>query len=162
MIRKTLALTLAVSLVAASGTVAAQAPRGATPATPAAPAQGNARGRLVAPVRGVALIGHTRPVTVRKGNNYVTTIRIKNLSTGAVAGFRAEEFWYDRAGQPVSGSNTYRPRQPLQPGQVADITLTSPANPNSDRNALQFNHANGDVKMQLMARIEAPTAPAAQ
>ena len=147
------------------------APAATAPAAPAAEpaaesttAAGDqpARPRLVAPIRGEALIGHTRPVTVRKGNNYVTTIRVKNLSTGSVAGFRAEEFWYDANRQPVAGSNTFRPRQPLQPGEVVDITLTSPANPNSNTNALQFNHANGDVKMQLMATIEAPAEPAAQ
>jgi hypothetical protein len=134
----------------------------AAPAPDADAAAGDqaARPRLVAPIRGEAVITHTPPVTVRKGNNYVTTIRVQNSSTGSIAGFRAEEFWYDRAGQPVAGSETFRPRQPLQPGQVVDITLTSPANPNADRNALQFNHANGTIKTQAVARIAAPEAAA--
>ncbi len=30
----------------------------------------------------------------------VTTIKIKNLSNGAIAGLKVDEFWYDKDGQP--------------------------------------------------------------
>ncbi len=33
----------------------------------------------------------------------VTTIKIKNLSQGAIAGLKVDEFWYDKEGEPGHG-----------------------------------------------------------
>ena len=62
-------------------------------------------------------------MTKREGNMIVTTIKIKNLSTGAIAGLKVDEFWYDKDGEPVTGSQPFRWRKPLQPGEVIDVVL---------------------------------------
>ena len=82
--------------------------------------EGTTPGKLVAPVRGQAELGFTNPVSKRVGNMIVTTIKVKNLSNGAIAGLKVDEFWYDKKGDPVTGSQPFRYRKPLQPGEVID------------------------------------------
>jgi hypothetical protein len=109
--------------------------------------------KLVPPVRGEALIGYLKPVSKREGNMIVTTIKIKNLSNGAIAGLKVDEFWYDKAGDPVTGSQPFRYRKPLQPGEVIDVVLKVPTNPKMDRNQYKFEHANGTIKTQLLPKL---------
>jgi hypothetical protein len=109
--------------------------------------------KLVAPVRGEALIGYTKPVTKQEKNMIITTIKIKNLSSGAIAGLKVDEFWYDKDGNPVTGSQPFRWRKPLQPGEVIDVVLQVPRNPNMNRNQYKFEHANGTIKTQLMPKL---------
>ena len=122
----------------------------AKPAAPAAPAA--APGKLAPPVRGQAELGYTKPVTKRTGTNIVTTIKVKNLSTGAIAGLKVDEFWYDKAGDPVTG-DTFRYRKPLQPQEVIEVTLTTPVNPKMDRNQYKFEHLNGTIKTTLVPKL---------
>ena len=49
--------------------------------------------KLVPPVRGEATIGYLKPVTKQDKNMIITTIKIKNLSNGAIAGLKVDEFW---------------------------------------------------------------------
>jgi hypothetical protein len=130
----------------------AQAPNAAAPAAQA-PA---AKPRLVAPVRGVAQLGYTKPVVKRGkigGKDFViTTIQVKNMSTGAIAGLKVDEFWYDKGGNPVTGDN-YRHPRPLQPGEVITITLETPSNPAMNRNQYNFSHANGEIKATLQPKL---------
>jgi len=130
-----------------AGDVATPAEQGAAPA---------AKPRLVAPVRGVAQLGYTKPVVKRGtigGKPFIiTTIQVKNLATGAIAGLRVDEFWYDKAGNPVTGDN-YRHARPLQPGEVITITLETPSNPAMNRNQYSFSHANGEIKATLQPTL---------
>ena len=150
-------LAVAGVVVLVAGAAAAQAPKPATPAAPAA--QGGppaAKPRLVAPVRGVAQLGYTRPV-VRNGkiggkDFIITTIQVKNMATGAIAGLKIDEFWYDKAGNPVTGDN-YRHPRPLQPGEVITITLETPRDPRMNRNQYNFTHANGEIKAALQPKL---------
>jgi hypothetical protein len=154
------------ALVALAGVImlgtgaAAQAPKPTTgapaaqaPATPAAPA---AKPRLVAPVRGVAQLGYTKPVVKRGkigGKDFIiTTIQVKNMTNGAIAGLKVDEFWYDKAGNPVTGDN-YRHPRPLQPGEIITITLETPSNPAMNRNQYEFSHANGEIKATLQPKL---------
>lgn len=116
---------------------------------PAAPA----KPRFVAPVKGVAEIGHLKPAVKVTATDVVTTIRVKNLSNGAIAGLRIDEFWYDKAGNMLPG-DSQRLKQPLQPGEVATITLTTPKNAKMDRNNYQFSHANGQIKAKLLTKLD--------
>ena len=133
---------------------AAQAPKPAA-APPAAQAPA-AKPRLAAPVRGVAQLGYTKPVVKRGtigGKPFIiTTIQVKNLATGAIAGLKVDEFWYDKAGNPVTGDN-YRHPRPLQPGEVITITLETPSNPAMNRNQYNFSHANGEIKATLQPKL---------
>jgi hypothetical protein len=153
---KNVLATLAGVVMLASG-VAAQAPKPAAtaPAAPAAQAPA-AKPRLSAPVRGVAQLGYTKPVVKNAkigGRDYiVTTIQVKNMATGSIAGLKVDEFWYDKAGNPVTGDN-YRHPRPLQPGEVITITLETPRNPAMNRNQYNFTHANGEIKATLQPKL---------
>ena len=122
------------------------APPATQPAAPAAPA------KFVPPVRGQAELGYLKPVTKRDGKEIVTTIKVKNLSNGPIAGLKVDEFWYDKAGDPVTG-DTFRHRKLMMPGEVLDVTLRTPVNPKMDRNSYNFSHANGTIKTTLLPKL---------
>jgi hypothetical protein len=147
-------VALAGVIVAVAG-VSAQAPKPAA-AAPAAAQAPAAKPRLVAPVRGVAQLGYTKPVVKRGkigGKDFIiTTIQVKNMATGAIAGLKVDEFWYDKGGNPVTGDN-YRHPRPLQPGEVITITLETPSNPAMNRNQYNFSHANGEIKATLQPKL---------
>jgi hypothetical protein len=138
--------------------VAAPASSAAEQAKPAAPVAQTpppaAPAKFVAPIRGQAELGFLKPVTKRERNgDIVTVIKVKNLSTtGAIAGLKVDEYWYDKAGDPVSG-DTFRYRKPLLPGEVIDVTLRTPHNPKMDRNSYNFTHANGTIKTKQMPKF---------
>jgi hypothetical protein len=140
--------------------LAAAAAEQAKPAAPAPTAQrpndegaATAPGKLVAPVRGQAELGFTNPVSKRVGNMIVTTIKVKNLSKGAIAGLKVDEFWYDKKGDPVTGSQPFRYRKPLQPGEVIEVELKVPTDPRMDRNQYKFEHANGTIKTTKLPKL---------
>ena len=115
--------------------------------------------QLVPTQRGQAEIGYTQP-TARRGRGAdrafnITSIRIKNLSLNAIAGFQVDEFWYDRDGNTVTGDQARR-RQPILVGEVCDIELRVPRVSAMDRSNYEFSHQNGDVKATLMEEIEDP------
>ena len=70
----------------------------------------------------------------------VTTIKVKNLAAGPIAGLKVDEFWYDKAGEPVTGAQPFRYRKALMPGEVIDVVLRVPTNPKMDRNQYKFEH----------------------
>jgi hypothetical protein len=154
-IRTLLALAGAVLLVTGAS---AQQPKPGAPVTPKpAPTRPNdeaaAPKRLVAPVRGQAELGYTKPTSKREGNLIVTTIMVKNLAQGAIAGLKVDEFWYDKTGAPVTGSQPFRNRKPLQPGEIVEVILKVPSHPNMDRNTYKFEHANGTIKTTLLPKL---------
>ena len=142
-----------VALAAAIGFVLAPAALAQTP-PPAAPAAQAPR-KLISPIRGEATVEFTAPNTTRKGGNVVTTMVIKNTSTGPVAGFRLEESWADKSGN-LAGGDVYRHPKPFMPGEVITVTLTTPANPRMTSNSFNFVHANGTVKPKRVPKIEVP------
>src|SRR4051812_41378802 len=115
-------LALAGVLLLASA-ASAQSKPAAKPA-PAAPVQqaAAAPARLAPPVRGDVKINITKPLVKRDGSTIVTTLKVKNMMTGSIAGLKVDEFWYDKKGDPVTGS-TFRYPKPLQPGEVIEVTL---------------------------------------
>jgi hypothetical protein len=126
----------------------------ATPAATAAPAPA-AASRFQSPIKGQAELGYYKPVTKRDKDMVVTKIDVKNLSAGPIAGLKVEEFWYDKAGDPVTGSN-FRNRALLQPGETLTVTLNTPYNAKMNANNYVFSHANGTIKTTLIK----PEAPA--
>ena len=123
-------------------------------AQPAAPvAQGAAvRAKWVAPVKGIATIEVIPAVSKKVGNDMVTVLRIKNVSSGAIALLRVDEYWFDKSLKTVSG-DTKRHRQPLNPGEVVEITMKSPTKPNLYRNTFNFSHANGKVDAKTVKKF---------
>ena len=110
-------------------------------------------GKLVAPVRGEAELGYTKPAVKNDGKFITTTMKVKNLSKGAIAGLKIDEFWYDKDGNPVTGSQPFRYRKPLQPGEVIEVTLKVPVNKAMNRNQYKFEHANGKIKPTLLPKL---------
>jgi hypothetical protein len=137
---------------------------GLTAADQAKPAAGGATGqaaaaapaRLVPPIRGAATVEYTRPTTKAERINgqqiLVTTMQLRNASTGSIAGLKIDEFWYDRAGNPVTGG-TFRSKKPLQPNEVITVQIETPRDPNMNSNKYNFSHANGTIVPKLVAKF---------
>jgi len=146
--KSTLAALAGVSLLIGGTAVAGQA-AGQAPAPAARP-------RLAPPIRGQANVAVTKPVTKATkvdGKDFVvTTMKIKNLSSGAIAGFKADEFWLDKAGNPVGG-DTFRSRKPIQPNELLELTFQTPRNPAMNTNQYRFSHANGEIKTELVPKL---------
>ncbi|HNV03999.1 MAG TPA: hypothetical protein PKH99_11845 [Vicinamibacterales bacterium] len=70
-------------------------------------------------------------------------------TTGSIAGLKVEEYWFDKAGNPVTGSKD-RLKKPLAPLETAELTLLTPRDTKMDRNSYTFSHANGKVKVKQM------------
>ena len=142
-------LALAGAFLFVAGAAAGQAPA-------TTPAPGTAKPRLVAPVRGVAPIAYTKPA-VKRGKQdgrevVITTFQVKNSATAPIARFTVEEFWYDRAGNPVSGDRFVYPK-PLQPGEIITVTLNTPVSDKMNSNSYKFSHANGEIKPTVQAKM---------
>jgi hypothetical protein len=123
---------------------------GASFAGQAAPAK-----KLVAPVRGDANVEITKPDTKIVGTDVVTMIRVKNMASAPIAGFKIEENWYK--GSDAIGGDVYRHRQPLQAGEVIQVTLRTPrARVIGRTNQYQFSHANGTIKPKAVPKLDLP------
>ena len=143
-----------VAVAAAIGFLVAPAAIAQTP-SPAAPAAQSAPRKLISPVRGEATVEYTKPLTKRAGANVVTTITIRNTSTAPIAGFRLEENWSDKAGN-LAGGDIYRHPKPFMPGEIINVTLSSPFNARMTSNSYNFVHANGTVKPKAVPKIDVP------
>lgn len=146
--QRTVALAVAIGFVITPA-VFAQTPAPAAPAAPQAPR------KLISPIRGEATVDYTRPNTARKGANIVTTLTIQNTSALPIAGFRLEESWADKGGN-LAGGDTYRHPKPFMPGEIINVTLTTPYNARMQNNSLNFVHANGTVKPKSVPKIDVP------
>jgi hypothetical protein len=148
-------LALAGAALLGTGLAAAQSKPAVTPSpAPQRPNdEGSAPVKLIAPVRGEVELGHTQPKPAREGNMIVTRIKVKNLAKGAIAGLKVDEFWYDKSGNPVAGAPSFRYRKPLQPGEVIEVVLRTPANPAMHQPQWKFEHANGKIKPVLMPKL---------
>ena len=82
----------------------------------------------------------------------ITTMRIKNMAAGPIAGLKVDDFWYDKGGNPLP-SDSYRHPKPLLPGEVITVTLETPRDPRMNRNQWQFSHANGEIKPTLLPKL---------
>ena len=108
------------------------------------------------PLRGQAELGFLQTAKL-EGNTIVTTFQVKNLSaTNAIVGLQISEFWYDKAGNPLQGTgDRQRLRAPLQPLEVATITLKSPKVTGMTTPQYKFEQNNGTVKPVKLKEIKA-------
>jgi hypothetical protein len=108
------------------------------------------------PLRGTAELGFIQAAKL-DGNTIVTTFQVKNMSaTNAIVGLQITEFWYDKAGAPLQGTgDRQRLRTPLQPLEVATITLRSPKVPGMTSPQYKFEQNNGSVKPVKLKAIKA-------
>lgn len=121
---------------------------------PGTPPQGQAESpRFVPPVRGTAEIAYAPPKTQVKNNVVITTILVKNTSTGSIAGLTIEEYWWDKSSNPVTGDSV-RLQKPLLPGETTTLTLETPKDPRMFRNTYVFRHAFGQIKATAQKSLE--------
>ena len=108
------------------------------------------------PLRGQAELGFMQTAKL-EGNTIVTTFQVKNMSaTNAIVGLQISEFWYDKAGNPLQGTgDRQRLRTPLQPLEVATITLKSPKVAGMTTPQYKFEQNNGTVKPVKLKAIKA-------
>lgn len=139
-----IALVVAALLAPASSSIHAQG--GAAPALK----------KSAPPLRGVAELGFIQSAKL-EGNMIVTTFQVKNMSvSNAIVGLQISEFWYDKAGNPLQGTgDRQRLRTPLQPLDVATITLKSPKVPGMTTPQYKFEQNNGTVKPVKLKQIKA-------
>ena len=98
-------------------------------------------------------ISYEKPVVKVQGGEVVTTIKVKNLSYGSIAGLKLDEYWYDKAGNIVTGDSK-RVMKPIMPNEIVTIELRTPKDPKMNRNTFQFSHANGNVKVATVPKFE--------
>ena len=111
---------------------------------------------LVATIRGPGQVGYLQPVSRRQRNEMVTTFRVQNTSTNALAGFTVDEFWYDRAGDTVAGGS-FRMEKPFLPDQIIEVELRIPRDRRMSRNNYEFSHKNGVIEATLFEEMDEPT-----
>jgi hypothetical protein len=152
-VRSLTAIAVAAALLASvSMSLQAQTP----PATQAPPAPAPVLKKSAPPLRGTAELGFIQTAKL-EGNTIVTTFQVKNMSaTSAIVGLQITEFWYDKAGAPLQGTgDRQRLRAPLQPLDVATITLRSPKVPGMTSPQYKFEQNNGTVKPVKLKTIKA-------
>jgi hypothetical protein len=111
---------------------------------------------LVATIRGPGQVGYLQPISSRQRNEMVTTFRVQNNSTGALAAFKVDEFWYDRAGDTVTGGS-FRMPMPFLPGQIIEVEVRIPREPRMARSNYEFSHKNGVIEATLFEEMDEPT-----
>jgi hypothetical protein len=150
------AVASALAVVFSSG-IAAGAFAQSKPAAPttAATPEPAARAKWVAPIKGDATVQLIKTNSKHVGKEIVTNFKIKNVSAGAIALFRIDEYWYDNGPKPqmVTG-DTQRYTKPIMPGEVIEMTTRSPAKPGASRSQWSFSHANGKIVPKVVAKFD--------
>ena len=144
--RYAVGVALAAALLAPTGVVL-------TAQTPPVPAPVLKKG--APPLRGLVEVGYMMSAK-RVKDQIITTVQVKNLSTtGSIVGLQIAQYFYDKAGDPLQGTgDRQRLRTPLQPGEVATITLTSATVPGMTSPAHKFTHQNGEVKAKALKTMK--------
>jgi hypothetical protein len=111
--------------------------------------------KRASPAKGTVEVGYMQSAKLQ-GNTIVTVFQVKNISADrSIVGLSISEFWYDKAGNPVQGTgDRQRLRAPLQPGEVATLTLTSPKVTGMATPQYKFEHNYGILKPKLLKTMK--------
>lgn len=109
--------------------------------------------KFTPPIKGVAEVQFTQPVTKREKDMVVTTLKVKNVSNAPIPRLTVTETWYDAKNNVVTGGKGVV-NGLLQPNEIATIKIETPFNPAMKSNNWNFTHANGDVKPKKVANLE--------
>ena len=144
-------LAFAPVLLAETATPQVQAAK-ATPATPTAAPATAAKAKFAPVVKGLASIEFIQGTPKRVASDIVTLLKVKNTSTGAIALLRVDELWYNQKREQVTGDSE-KVLKPIQPGEVVEITMKSPAKPNLYVSQYAFSHVNGKVDVKSVKKF---------
>ena len=113
-------------------------------------------------MKGLATIEVIRGTPKRVGNNVETVLKIRNTSKGAIALLRADEYWYDK-NRAIASGDTKRYPKPLNPGEIIELTMSSPLKPGRElvQSSVTFEHANGKVQAKGVPRFKDEVAATA-
>ena len=111
--------------------------------------------KFTPPIKGQADIEFTQPVPKREKDMVVTTLQVKNISTGPIARLTVDETWYAKDGSLVTGGKG-QINGLLQPGEVQTIKIETPYNQKMTSNNYQFTHVNGTIKPHKVKSFEEP------
>jgi hypothetical protein len=118
--------------------------------------------KIEPPFKGQADVEFVQPTSKRDGNTVVTTIKVRNTSSGPLARFKIAETWFDKGGNIVAASETTLDKA-FAPNTVETIVIRTPASDKLNGNGFNFSHANGTVKTKRVAKLEdAPKTAAAK
>ena len=112
-----------------------------------APAQ---KAKFVPPVKGVATIEVVQTAPKRVGKEMVTVYKVKNTSKGSINLLKVDEYWYDKSSKIVSGDNYAHTKAPILPGEIVEITMSSPYHAQMKQNQAIFAHANGKIEAKAV------------
>jgi hypothetical protein len=146
---------IAIAVAAAFAASASMSLQAQAPAQTPAPATSSLK-KSAPPLRGTAELGFVQTAKL-DGNTIVTVFQVKNMSaTNAIVGLQISEFWYDKGGAPLQGTgDRQRLKTPLQPLDVATITLRSPKVAGMTTPQYKFEQNNGSVKPVKLKQIKA-------
>jgi len=133
-----LAVVLAAPAILAQSSTPAQAP--------AAPV------KYYKPVKGIAAIQIIPGPSKKVGDDIVTMIKIKNMSSGSIALLKVDEYWYK--GKEVVTADTFTYRKPLNPGEIIEATLKSPYKPGLTGSQYMYSHANGKIDVKAVKKFD--------
>jgi hypothetical protein len=146
------ALIFVCSLAGAPGAFAQSAkPATATPAT-GKPASAPLPAKWVTPIKGIANVEFIQTQPKKVGDEVVTTMKVRNMSDGAIALLKIDEYWYNKKRE-IVGSCTQRVKQPISPKQIVDVEIKCPYKGDIDQNQYMFSHANGQVKPKAVKKF---------
>ena len=114
--------------------------------------------KFTPPIKGLADVEYTKPITKRDKNMVVTKITVKNISNAPIPRLTIDETWFSKDNQLVSGGKGYI-NGLLQPGEVRTIEIQTPYDPKMNANSWNFSHANGPVKPHQVKTLDDPNAP---
>lgn len=122
---------------------------GATTPAPQAP---EAPRKYYRPVKGLASIQIIPSASKRVGSDIVTTIKIKNMSSGSIALLKVDEYWYKD--KEVITGDTQSWRKPFNPGEIIEITMKSPWKPGITASQYMYSHANGKIDVKKVKKFD--------
>ena len=109
---------------------------------------------VVKPLKGTAVINVLKPVVKVQGGDVVTTIKVKNISYGSIAGLKLDEFWVRQGGQ----RRDRRQQAPDEADHAKRDCHDRVAHAEGLRRwtatPIQFSHANGKVKVDTVPKFE--------
>jgi len=149
-------LSCTVSAASAFAQAKQPAPAKAVAATPTAPAPA-APAKWVPPIKGVASIQIVQGPAKVVGKEIVTTVKIKNMSTGSINLLKADQEWYDKGDgkkRNLVTTATAMYRKPFLPGEIIEITLRSTSKPDLYQHQWAFSHANGTIEVKAVKKFQ--------
>lgn len=150
------AVALLLSLPVASNVFAQAKPAPAAKAAApmAAPSQAPATpAKFVKPIKGVASIEFMQISSKKVGPDIVTILKIRNVSPGAISLLKVDEYWYNKKREVATGDQQ-RYRKPFLPGEIIEVTMSSPFKPDLLMSQYQFSHANGTIDVKRVKKFE--------